>query len=54
MADIIQFKFDGGNGQQSIFLDNLYFYRGPVTSVPSVDENKVRVYPNPVKSGDRV
>lgn len=54
MADLIQFKFDGGNGAQSIFLDNIYFYRGPATSLPSVDENKVRVYPNPVKSGDRV
>lgn len=54
MANLIQFKFDGGNGSQTIFLDNIYFYRGPATSVPSLDENKVRMYPNPVKSGDQV
>lgn len=28
LADLIQFKFDGGNGSQTIYLDNLYFYKG--------------------------
>jgi hypothetical protein len=27
MSDLIQFKFDGGNGSQTIYLDNLYFYK---------------------------
>ncbi|WP_137305330.1 T9SS type A sorting domain-containing protein [Lentimicrobium saccharophilum] len=26
LADVIQLKFDGGNGSQSIYLDNIYFY----------------------------
>lgn len=28
LADVIQFKFDGGNGSQTIYLDNIYFYKG--------------------------
>lgn len=36
MADLIQFKFDGGNGSQTIFLDNIYFYKsGPAPTEPS-------------------
>lgn len=32
LSDVIQFKFDGGNGEQTIYLDNLYFYKdGAVT-----------------------
>ncbi|KAF5071459.1 hypothetical protein DSECCO2_211800 [anaerobic digester metagenome] len=27
LADVIQLKFDGGNGSQSIYLDNIYFYK---------------------------
>jgi hypothetical protein len=27
LADLIQFKFDGGDGSQTIYLDNLYFYK---------------------------
>ncbi|MBE0662896.1 MAG: T9SS type A sorting domain-containing protein [Bacteroidales bacterium] len=27
MADLIQLKFAGGNGSQTIYLDNLYFYK---------------------------
>jgi hypothetical protein len=27
LSDVIQFKFDGGNGSQTIYLDNLYFYK---------------------------
>lgn len=26
LADVIQLKFDGGNGSQAIYLDNIYFY----------------------------
>ncbi|MFD1613546.1 hypothetical protein [Gelatiniphilus marinus] len=37
LADIIQFKFDGvASGAGTIFVDNLYFYRAPTTTVPSV------------------
>ncbi len=31
LTNVIQFKFDGGNGAQTIFLDNLYFYKGGST-----------------------
>ncbi|MBW6498938.1 MAG: T9SS type A sorting domain-containing protein, partial [Bacteroidales bacterium] len=35
LADVIQFKFDGGNGSQTLYLDNLYFYKeGSVTEGP--------------------
>ncbi|MEO1652945.1 MAG: hypothetical protein AAFU64_05330, partial [Bacteroidota bacterium] len=27
LADIIQFKFDGGDGTKDIYLDNIYFYK---------------------------
>jgi len=27
LADVIQFKFDGGDGSPTIYLDNLYFYK---------------------------
>jgi hypothetical protein len=27
LADLIQFKFDGGDGSQTIYLDNIYFYK---------------------------
>jgi hypothetical protein len=41
LAEVIQFKFDGGNGSQTIYLDNIYFYKGsgggepPVTATPA-------------------
>jgi hypothetical protein len=28
LNNVIQFKFDGGDGSKSIYLDNIYFYRG--------------------------
>ncbi len=31
LSDVIQFKFDGGNGSPTIYLDNLYFYKGAST-----------------------
>ena len=35
MANLIQFKFDGGNGSQTFYLDNIYFYKevAPVITV---------------------
>ena len=35
MAELIQFKFDGGNGSQVIFLDNIYFYKGGAVTEPT-------------------
>lgn len=54
MADIIQFKFDGGTGSQTIYLDNMYFYSGDITSVDANQLDKVQLYPNPVKRGGLV
>lgn len=53
MADLIQFKFDGGNSSQTIFLDNLYFFRD-VTATSELKKEQVRLYPNPVKQGGLV
>ena len=36
LAEVIQFKFDGGDGTQTIFIDNLYFFKddnGPVYQI---------------------
>ncbi len=54
MTNLIQFKFDGGNGSPTIFLDNLYFYKGEGTSVESLKDQSVTIYPNPVKAGQNV
>lgn len=47
MSDILHLKFVG-SGKSIIYLDNIYFYKGFVTS--SVDmsaNNSIRMYPNP-------
>jgi len=56
LADVIQFKFDGGAGTQTLFLDNLYFYIGDPLGLnnPTTANNKVTVYPNPVQDGKKV
>ncbi|NJL12386.1 MAG: hypothetical protein HC913_04900 [Microscillaceae bacterium] len=37
LSQVLQFKFDGGNGAQNIFLDNIYFWRSPAPpTVPIV------------------
>lgn len=33
LANVIQFKFDGGNGGSNIFLDNIYFWKSPAPPV---------------------
>ena len=35
ITGVIQLKFDGGEGQQTIFLDNIYFYAGESQSAPA-------------------
>lgn len=50
LADVIQFKFDGGDGTPLLFLDNLYFYKVN-TSAPLTGRNTLHFYPNPVKMG---
>lgn len=55
MADLIQFKFDGGNGSSTIYLDNIYFYSGdPVGNAELVADEKVLIFPNPVVAGKTV
>ncbi len=53
MTDLIQFKFDGGDGSPTIYLDNLYFYKNP-TSVSVIEKNILNIYPNPVNAGSDV
>ena len=53
LSDVIQFKFDGGDGSPTIYLDNLYFYKTP-TSVSDINSDQLTVYPNPVRSGEMV
>jgi len=56
LADLIQFKFDGGDGSQTIYLDNIYFYKGEPLSTNdlSTTDNKIAVYPNPVNKGGQI
>lgn len=35
LSAVIQLKFDGGDGQRTIFLDNIYFYAGESQSAPA-------------------
>ena len=53
LEDVIQFKFDGGDGSPTIYLDNLYFYRAP-TSVSDINQDVFTMFPNPVKAGQQV
>jgi hypothetical protein len=55
LTDVIQFKFDGGTGSETIYLDNLYFYIDD-TSVGSniSNDNTLVVFPNPVNAGQKV
>ncbi len=54
MTDVIQFKFDGGDGTPTIYLDNLYFFKAPPTSVSSFEQNALSIYPNPARLGGQV
>jgi hypothetical protein len=53
LSDVIQFKFDGGDGSPTIYLDNLYFYKLP-TSIVETEQSELVVYPNPVRMGNQV
>jgi hypothetical protein len=55
-TDLIQFKFDGGTGTQTIFLDNIYFYKQNTIAINdlTVDQKQASVYPNPARIGDDV
>ncbi|MFW5778256.1 MAG: T9SS type A sorting domain-containing protein, partial [Bacteroidota bacterium] len=53
LADVIQLKFDGGEGSETIYLDNLYFYKTP-TSISDISQDQLTVYPNPVRSGQMI
>jgi hypothetical protein len=43
-------------GSSVVFLDNFYFYKGDPLSTTDIrmTENKIIVYPNPVKQGDQI
>jgi len=48
MADIIHLKFVG-SGKSIIYLDNIYFYKEPLTAISDLDSKKsISYYPNPV------
>jgi hypothetical protein len=48
MADIIHLKFVG-SGKSIIYLDNIYFYKGPITAISDLkSETKISYFPNPV------
>ena len=51
LTDLIQFKFDGGDGSQTIYLDNLYFYRTPGVTTYAVNFN-VTDGANPVEGAN--
>ena len=53
MADVIQFKFDGGTGTQTIYLDNIYF-NDNTTGINDVTSNQIQVYPNPATCGTQI
>ncbi len=53
LGDVIQFKFDGGDGTPTIYLDNLYFFTTP-TSAPDISQDEFNVYPNPARQGEVV
>jgi len=56
LGDVIQFKFDGGNGAVTIFLDNLYFYKQNTIGInhPSLSTQHAAIYPNPARIGQQV
>jgi len=56
LADLIQFKFDGGNGGVAIYLDNIYFYKQNTIGIKdlSLNSRQMAIYPNPAKVGDLV
>lgn len=56
MADLIQFKFDGGDGSKTIFLDNIYFYKPGAVGIDeaSTQSNQFQLYPNPAALGQEI
>ena len=54
MADIIQFKFDGGTNTQTIYLDNIYFFKDNTGFGDNIQNKPITVYPNPVVAGQAV
>jgi hypothetical protein len=55
LTDLIQMKFDGGNSNVTIFLDNIYFYMDN-TSIGNNPQagNSMSLFPNPVNVGELV
>jgi hypothetical protein len=52
LSNIFQLKFDGGNGSQTLYLDNIYFFDETPTSITEMDDRPTAFtlsqnYPNP-------
>jgi hypothetical protein len=56
LADVIQFKIDGGTGTQTLFFDNIYFYKEKTIGFEDLANNaqNIRLHPNPVAAGTPV
>jgi hypothetical protein len=56
LADVIQFKFDGGNAAVTIYLDNIYFYKQSSIGINNslLNNQHVSIYPNPARTGEQV
>ncbi|MFO7723442.1 MAG: T9SS type A sorting domain-containing protein [Bacteroidales bacterium] len=56
LSDLIQFKFDGGTGSQTIYLDNLYFYKQNTIGLndAAINPDRISMYPNPARTGENV
>jgi hypothetical protein len=55
LADVIQFKFDGGTGTETLFLDNIYFYKQGTIGINDVSNmDGLGIFPNPVTAGAQV
>jgi hypothetical protein len=35
LADVIQLKYDGGDGSKNVYLDNIYFFKGSASGCPT-------------------
>lgn len=46
LADVFQFKFDGGTGG-IFYMDNLYFVNNDATGIRKTNDVKLEIFPNP-------
>jgi hypothetical protein len=46
MTHLLQLEFDGGNGDQTIYLDNIYFYKGLLSGINNKELKDISVFGN--------